>query len=609
MASNYNKNVFILERNSSEVNFLERWRRRRQDGFPPKVLLAYTSILKQNIEYRNKGKSFKLRNAKRPNNDNIKQDIRKYNIPEHKTKNMNHFNVILLSTAFLVYTFAHAQSSTPASTTIITTTTAGIPSKTTSRSNLMTMEYAQNQTSPRQINVTKKLHYTKISKSYQDVIKNYDKKFRPNYGEKPVAVDIDCHVLTFGDINEVEMEYSLDIYFLQLWFDPRFNLSEPKYKGATVELIGTQVQDVWLPDTIFVNSKKSKFHAITIDNRFLTIYLHSGMMVYHSRITMTAACRMNLRKYPFDVQSCSLAIESYGHDENDVKYKWRKTPGCESNCYSVYIYDREMANFDIIKAEKSKDKTTYHAETFSSATTKFVFKRRQEYFVFRVFIPSILIVMVSWSTFWISQDAVPARAGIIITTILTLITMLGVVNTNMPKVSYIKAIDLFLLVSFIFVFCALVEYIMVLNLHNYCATKKKAKKDTSKRSESDLSHIVKESGSCIVTVKSEELSPDAESTTYFGLQHNGCSFRQRCKDLSSNNETSNALLSEKAQMEIEKLSFGAAPGGCGERKKPSPRPPTHIVDKVARVLFPLVYVVFNFAYWWSAMNNLRPTTA
>lgn len=135
-------------------------------------------------------------------------------------------------------------------------------------------------------------------------------------------------------------------------------------------------------------------------------------------------------------------------------------------------------------------------ETFSKATTSFIFRRRRQYFVFRIYIPSILIVMVSWSTFWISQDAVPARAGICITTILTLITMLGVVNTNMPKVSYIKAIDLYLLVSFIFVFSSLVEYILVLNFHN-CYKKRKKNARGSSNGETDNTHIIRSNVSAL----------------------------------------------------------------------------------------------------------------
>ena len=65
--------------------------------------------------------------------------------------------------------------------------------------------------------------------------------------------------------------------------------------------------------------------------------------------------------------------------------------------------------------------------------------------------------------------------------------MLGVVNTNMPKVSYIKAIDLYLLVSFIFVFTSLVEYIIVLNFSN-CYIKKKKKKKESNDSDAEHNH-------------------------------------------------------------------------------------------------------------------------
>eukprot|EP00112_Aurelia_sp_Birch-Aquarium-sp1_P026445 Seg939.5 transcript_id=Seg939.5/GoldUCD/mRNA.D3Y31 product="Gamma-aminobutyric acid receptor subunit beta" protein_id=Seg939.5/GoldUCD/D3Y31 len=50
-----------------------------------------------------------------------------------------------------------------------------------------------------------KLHYSNVSKAFSEKLKKYDKKFRPYYGEKPVEIIIDFHVLSFGDINEVEM--------------------------------------------------------------------------------------------------------------------------------------------------------------------------------------------------------------------------------------------------------------------------------------------------------------------------------------------------------------------------------------------------------------------
>ena len=50
-----------------------------------------------------------------------------------------------------------------------------------------------------------------------------------------------------------------------------------------------------------------------------------------------------------------------GHDKNALDYKWRKDPTCTAKCDEVYIYDRDMANFQILEAKKTKEATVYHA--------------------------------------------------------------------------------------------------------------------------------------------------------------------------------------------------------------------------------------------------------
>lgn len=84
------------------------------------------------------------------------------------------------------------------------------------------------------------------------------------------------------------------------------------------------------------------------------------------------------------------------------------------------------------------------------------------YYIFQMYIPCVCIVALSWVSFWIDADAVPARVGLGITTVLTICYMLGQVNFNLPRVSYLKAIDYFLLLSFGCIFLTLVEYVFVL---------------------------------------------------------------------------------------------------------------------------------------------------
>ena len=53
------------------------------------------------------------------------------------------------------------------------------------------------------------------------------------------------------------------------------------------------------------------------------------------------------------------------------------------------------------------------------------------------------------------------RMALGITTILTIMFLLGSLNGNLPKVSYPKALDWYLLVSFTFVFLSLMECMVV----------------------------------------------------------------------------------------------------------------------------------------------------
>ena len=98
---------------------------------------------------------------------------------------------------------------------------------------------------------------------------------------------------------------------------------------------------------------------------------------------------------------------------------------------------------------------------YSSITVTFLFRRRIGYFLIQVYLPAIFVVMLSWIVFWMEKSDIGTRMGLGITTILTIMFLLGSLNGNLPKVSYPKALDWYLLVSFTFVFLSLVECVIV----------------------------------------------------------------------------------------------------------------------------------------------------
>jgi hypothetical protein len=103
----------------------------------------------------------------------------------------------------------------------------------------------------------------------------------------------------------------------------------------------------------------------------------------------------------------------------------------------------------------------YTAGSFSCLEIRFVLQRDFGYFLIQIYMPSFLIVIISWVSFWLNVEASPARVSLGLLTVLTLTTQIGGVNQSLPRVSYIKAIDVWMSVCLVFSFACLLEYAVV----------------------------------------------------------------------------------------------------------------------------------------------------
>ena len=100
------------------------------------------------------------------------------------------------------------------------------------------------------------------------------------------------------------------------------------------------------------------------------------------------------------------------------------------------------------------------AGKFACLEATFLFRRQVGFYMLQNYLPCILIVMLSWVSFWISRDSVAARISLGVTTVLTLTTQLAVFRSAL-QVSYPKAIDVWYTLCSTFVFAALLEFMVV----------------------------------------------------------------------------------------------------------------------------------------------------
>uniref|UniRef100_A0A4W3GST6 Glycine receptor, alpha 1 n=1 Tax=Callorhinchus milii TaxID=7868 RepID=A0A4W3GST6_CALMI len=382
----------------------------------------------------------------------------------------------------------------------------------------------------------------------------YDARIRPNFKGPPVNVTCNIFINSFGSIAETTMDYRVNIFLRQQWNDPRLAYSE--FPDNSLDLDPSMLDSIWKPDLFFANEKGAHFHEITTDNKLLRIF-KNGNVLYSIRITLVLACPMDLKNFPMDVQTCIMQLESFGYTMNDLIFEWDELA-------AVQISEGLTLPQFILKEEKDLRYCTKHYNTgkFTCIEARFHLERQMGYYLIQMYIPSLLIVILSWVSFWINMDAAPARVGLGITTVLTMTTQSSGSRASLPKVSYVKAIDIWMAVCLLFVFSALLEYAAV----NFVSRQHKELLRLRRRRRLH---------------KEDEVAEGHFSFTAYGMGPACLQAKDGVAVKGNNNTSKSSQAPAKTTEEMRKLFIQRA-------KK---------IDTVSRVAFPLVFLIFNIFYW------------
>lgn len=396
---------------------------------------------------------------------------------------------------------------------------------------------------------------------------NYDKALRPYY-EKGTPTFVNCTLLieSFGNIEEANMEYRVYAYFHLAWKDPRLSGK----LNRTINLKGDQIRNVWVPDPYCYNARESNMMSPDEETHSNLKIKPDGEIYYSRGLTLLASCSMDLKYFPLDSQMCFLKFGSYGHTVEDIIFKW--APG-ETD---IGIGREELAQFVYTGSSLESGVADISTGNYSTITAKFSFKRRIGYYLIQVYFPDVFVVVLSWIVFWMEKDDIGNRMALGITTILTIMFLLGSLNGNLPKVSYPKALDWYLLFSFSFVFLSLIESTVVFL---FAGKANKNEKIKCKKHTIPLTTRIASSLKCFVRSKSADVNNASDD--YKGVSEN---------DLEMGFRPSKAdkALVDDAEAEV--------PHNRSTKIKRMEKKASNI-DRVSRILFPLVFLVFNLFYW------------
>jgi len=181
----------------------------------------------------------------------------------------------------------------------------------------------------------------------------------------------------------------------------------------------------------------------------------------------------NLKSFPFDKQTLSFSIWD---DDYNLDSRILESRGTSYEVMDIFMKDDNISGWEKKKYEINQFVTNVPSmkDTDYGAGLKLdvTLERKHGYYVFKVILPIVLILMVCWAAVWINPKELESRLTITIVCLLSLIAYNFVIDSELPKLEYLTVLDWIILVSYIY--ATIPNFLSVISFKYISIDKKKS---------------------------------------------------------------------------------------------------------------------------------------
>jgi len=266
----------------------------------------------------------------------------------------------------------------------------------------------------------------------------------------PVEVAVGVDVTNLSNLDEVHETFQLDGYLFGRWYDPR--LARPGETSPRTYRRG----EVWIPKFEMINGvePRSVFDS--------SVIVHpDGTAQYVERFGIQLSSRLDLRRFPFDTERLLIVIHPFIADADRVVFKLDPDRTWIGRRFATY---NSLAQWDFIALTSVSSAVPLSgsvAGTISEVRIEAGLVRKTGFYIWKLMLPLFLMVLLSWSVFWIEASDLNSQMQVAVVTLLTVIAFALALSSELPKVPYLTFIDVYFLVCYVFVFVAILELMTV----------------------------------------------------------------------------------------------------------------------------------------------------
>lgn len=272
---------------------------------------------------------------------------------------------------------------------------------------------------------------------------------RPAPEQGPTRVTLVVFFIDVTEIQSAKQNFTANVYMEARWRDER--LAHPGRAPVRKDL-----EAVWNPRLQIVNRRN-----LTTTFPDLVEISPGGDVTYRQRFWGDFSQPMDLRDFPRDRQVFTVEIVASGFTPEEVDLATAKfaTYGLREEL-SLPDWNVEEWNAEVISLPSVRD------ERRLVRLVKFSFtaRRKTGYYLYKIILPLILIVAMSWVVFWIDPKEGGIQIGVSMSAMLTLIAYRFAIGADVPKVSYVTRMDIFMIGGTVLIFATLMEVIVTSTL-------------------------------------------------------------------------------------------------------------------------------------------------
>ena len=301
------------------------------------------------------------------------------------------------------------------------------------------------------------LKYIKVTRNMK-ILPGDDMEEKPP--GRPLIVNTSLNLRNIIEVSEVEQTITLEITLSMYWRDDRLNLTSSawlsrdpshynlSYKVQTRE----QIDNIWIPDMFLDEAIAVRNSTYKVATEYLRLYEDSSLK-FSKRFNFDVACRMDFRKYPVDRQDCIVRLESFSYCKEDLVFYWLGEDRMTINP------DIILSNYNYSVDTSDTYVTHYYKECFSGLILRIGLTRKMHVHIIQDFLPSFLYVWIAYFAVLLPTDIPAVRTALVLFPMLALTKLTNRIRTEIPVVSVLSFMDLWLICCLTFIFSSMINIV------------------------------------------------------------------------------------------------------------------------------------------------------